>query len=405
MNQGSSLVFRESMDSSATSNKDKGSENGRLWELQQKKSRRSRIKDSELSVVDAGGTGSTAERSVTSEDAAIISPRCVSRLLGPEDSGSSHSEESDSESQFPGAIRVGGRSGAEESLHGDTLRVGSEHNPRPPDVLSSLQNSATTTSTTVVAHLAPDIEEELERRIEQINRSKNSTSTAVIAEVMGPLAEAEASTASDDDDSKCYGFSQKSLLSCAVLVLVLVVAVLVIVMTLPGGVNDPDTTQLQNDNLVPSSAPFQMPSDQPSRSGFGDGSEETSFSSRFESLYDLISSDVAEMPEILRDVNTPQFSTLSWMADVDESNLTSSSDVILKQVSIERYVIILLFYTTGGLSWNRNLDFLTSSSVCDWNDRHQFGCLDLGVECFEGPFATTIRLGTCLLPFLGLSQT
>jgi Leucine-rich repeat (LRR) protein len=63
---------------------------------------------------------------------------------------------------------------------------------------------------------------------------------------------------------------------------------------------------------------------------------------------------------------TIQYSALDWMVTVDlETNVTA----LPVQLLVERYVLAVLHYSTGGAHvWTESLLFLTSSNVCDWNN-------------------------------------
>jgi len=63
---------------------------------------------------------------------------------------------------------------------------------------------------------------------------------------------------------------------------------------------------------------------------------------------------------------TYQYAALNWMAVVDlETDIFSMSIQFL----VERYVLALLYYSTGGdQAWAESLSFLSSSNVCDWNN-------------------------------------
>jgi hypothetical protein len=67
---------------------------------------------------------------------------------------------------------------------------------------------------------------------------------------------------------------------------------------------------------------------------------------------------------------TPQYQALNWLADVDRANLDFallSSDELLERFVLERFVMALLYFSTGGETWDDSSGFLSASSVCSWN--------------------------------------
>ena len=52
---------------------------------------------------------------------------------------------------------------------------------------------------------------------------------------------------------------------------------------------------------------------------------------------------------------------------------------------MERYIIILFYYTANGPSWDRQFSFLNGTSVCDWNSDLE------GIHCNEEGEVAEIR--------------
>jgi hypothetical protein len=69
--------------------------------------------------------------------------------------------------------------------------------------------------------------------------------------------------------------------------------------------------------------------------------------------------------EALQDDSSPQFQALRWLANDDTAvlDLDSTSRAIL----VERFVLAMLYFATRGEGWGDQRNFLSASSVCEWN--------------------------------------
>jgi hypothetical protein len=118
--------------------------------------------------------------------------------------------------------------------------------------------------------------------------------------------------------------------------------------------------------------------------------------------------------EALTDESSFQYQALQWLVNEDPARLVSTyNDAHHPQATtttnllVERYVIALLYFTTGGPhQWRLSLEFLTASSICEWPAIRpgEDDDLQLGVRCNDNGQVKYIRLGeyTCIqLPFLG----
>jgi hypothetical protein len=62
--------------------------------------------------------------------------------------------------------------------------------------------------------------------------------------------------------------------------------------------------------------------------------------------------------------SAPQSKALNWlMKDDTGSNITTTDPAIL----LERYAMACLYFSTNGDTWNQETNFLSNTSVCDWN--------------------------------------
>ena len=70
--------------------------------------------------------------------------------------------------------------------------------------------------------------------------------------------------------------------------------------------------------------------------------------------------------QALQDISSPQYAALEWMADIDSSDLQATLSV---DELVERFVLVLLHFTTGGASWSDQARFLSPSlNTCSWNN-------------------------------------
>ena len=95
--------------------------------------------------------------------------------------------------------------------------------------------------------------------------------------------------------------------------------------------------------------------------------------------------------QALQDPSTPQYAALDWMANIDSTDLqhTLSDDAL-----VERFVFVLLYFTTGGANWSNQFLFLSPSlDICSWNAGRSFQ----GVfECNDE--GSVIGLDLCKFP-------
>lgn len=67
-----------------------------------------------------------------------------------------------------------------------------------------------------------------------------------------------------------------------------------------------------------------------------------------------------------QDASSPHYRALQWLST---DNITLSGDRPTTTI-LERYVLALLYFGTDGPNWTRqDLNFLTESSVCEWNNK------------------------------------
>mmetsp|Transcript_49757 Transcript_49757/g.53703 ORF Transcript_49757/g.53703 Transcript_49757/m.53703 type:complete len:814 (+) Transcript_49757:93-2534(+) len=94
----------------------------------------------------------------------------------------------------------------------------------------------------------------------------------------------------------------------------------------------------------------------------------------------IVPDDFVDDPEkyFVADTDDARYAALNWIATLDLE--TDVFDMPI-QLLVERYVLAVLYYTTGGLrTWNDKLSFLSSKDVCEWNnDNNSIYLLEEGI--------------------------
>jgi hypothetical protein len=114
--------------------------------------------------------------------------------------------------------------------------------------------------------------------------------------------------------------------------------------------------------------------------GVGDASGNFTLSiaiNRLATLSDLLV-DYNVSIQALQDLSSPQYAALDWMANIDSTDplqFTMSDNEL-----VERFVLVLLYFATGGASWLDQARFLSPSlNTCSWKTGvGGLGCNDEG---------------------------
>lgn len=98
----------------------------------------------------------------------------------------------------------------------------------------------------------------------------------------------------------------------------------------------------------------------------------------------------------LENPRSPEFKAAQFMSGGDGYNLTPGDDFFGDQGQrfLERYILALFYYQTGGLHWNDNYNFLMNIDHCKWNKRYTTpaGTFIRGVQCNEDGFIVDMDL-------------
>jgi hypothetical protein len=100
--------------------------------------------------------------------------------------------------------------------------------------------------------------------------------------------------------------------------------------------------------------------------------------------------------QALQDLSSPQYAALDWMANIDSTDplqFTMSDNEL-----VERFVLVLLYFATGGPSWSDRARFLSPSlNICSWNSTVGF---NRGVFCNDEGSVVKLILGKFPIPRL-----
>jgi hypothetical protein len=92
--------------------------------------------------------------------------------------------------------------------------------------------------------------------------------------------------------------------------------------------------------------------------------------------------------DALLDESSSQYQAFQWIVFEDGMQATVSSQLI--SILVERYIFALLYFATNGPLWKSQYGFLTSSSVCDWNE---YSYEEFGILCSDDGNVDRIYLG------------
>ena len=101
--------------------------------------------------------------------------------------------------------------------------------------------------------------------------------------------------------------------------------------------------------------------------------------------------------DTLLNETTAQFEALNWLSNEDTFGipLVGSNSLDLEDSLVERYVVALLYFSTDGTNWTSSYDFLTNTSVCEWQltvtDSNETS--SDGIRCNEKGFVDSISFG------------
>ena len=84
------------------------------------------------------------------------------------------------------------------------------------------------------------------------------------------------------------------------------------------------------------------------------------FDERYIALRQTLS--LVSQPDLLQSPTSPQYQTLDWLASKDEMKLSVDAPNLL-----QRYVLALVYFSTSGEQWHRDMNWLSDKHECEWN--------------------------------------
>lgn len=91
--------------------------------------------------------------------------------------------------------------------------------------------------------------------------------------------------------------------------------------------------------------------------------------------------------KVFDDSSTPQYKAAWWMAQSDPALIDVDGNAADFDVITQRYVMTLLWFSTGGESWTVQAGFMTEESACSWSSGR------IGVECDSAGLITGLEMG------------
>lgn len=93
--------------------------------------------------------------------------------------------------------------------------------------------------------------------------------------------------------------------------------------------------------------------------------------SRLADVQEFLSAQITDL-DVLQDSSTPQYAAARWIADSDAWNMDipemeDAADFDYSYEFVQRYIAAVFYFALDGKNWNRQMEFLSDVSVCDWN--------------------------------------
>jgi hypothetical protein len=272
----------------------------------------------------------------------------------------------------------------EEMRPGAVAVTGGFTGPTGPSALSEPRGPSASEPSLITAELAEPSQEdeELRRRMQEL---ENNFEQIISGAVTGTVVVENSGGGDDDQNAAPSPIGRKGIRFWigAALVLLLVVGVILGVVIPLTTNNNKDKDSLSNNSAVtptkapttkaPTAAPTATTTATPTKSP-----APTACTSRECLFGEILLQHEVSGAEALRDESSPQFRALRWLANDDPMVLDLDSTPTL----FERYILAVLFFATSAEGWLDQRNFLSASSVCEWNNGQTQDSLELrGAAC------------------------
>jgi len=91
-------------------------------------------------------------------------------------------------------------------------------------------------------------------------------------------------------------------------------------------------------------------------------------SDRYKDIYTFVIQNRISALSDLQDPSSPQHKAAKWLANKDGMQMTVPTplEATSSTAFIERYVLAVFYFATGGPDWTQSLNFMSSQHVCTW---------------------------------------
>jgi hypothetical protein len=252
--------------------------------------------------------------------------------------------------------------------------------PTGPSALSEPRGPSASEPSLITAELAEPSQEdeELRRRMQEL---ENNFEQIISGAVTGTVVVENSGGGDDDQNAAPSPIGRKGIRFWigAALAVLLVVGVIL-------GVAIPLTTN--KDKGSPSIDSTVRPTQSPAPTKASTAAP-TACTSRECLFGEILLQHEVSGAEALRDESSPQFRALRWLANDDPMVLDLDSTPTL----FERYILAVLFFATSAEGWLDQRNFLSASSVCEWNNGQTQDSLELrGAACNDDDLVVDLIL-------------
>ena len=111
------------------------------------------------------------------------------------------------------------------------------------------------------------------------------------------------------------------------------------------------------------------------------GEKKTSNTSDDEYLLNLLAPTITDAATIFDVVDSPQSMAFHWILNEDPAS--SAIQDTPPTVLVERYSLVVLYFSTEGRNWTINDGWMTNTTVCQWS----------AIQCSDEGLVAEIELG------------